>query len=292
MAARLGPLRPPSSSSLTTFSRGVESEFREILLEVEGSDTRAKKAPIRDPSLPVVDIIHILRSSELRISVIIPTLNEEIALPRLLGALQRLNDAIEIIVADGGSDDGTSAAAAHAGRVVSSPKGRGAQQAAGASLATGEVLWFLHADCEPATESLAAIRQALADPAAIGGNFTLRFSGDSRSARTLSWIYPLLRPLGLCYGDSGIFVRRDVYEQVGGFHNYPLFEDVDLVRRLRQAGRFERLPSVLTASCRRFEHRNPLGMFAQWTGLQILYWLGASPHWLARHYAPIRERSK
>ena len=228
----------------------------------------------------------------MRISVIIPTLNEEIALPRLLRALQRLDDSIEIIVADGGSHDGTCAAATCVSRLVSTARGRGAQQAAGANLATGEVLWFLHADCDPAIDSLAAIRHALADPAVIGGNFTLRFSGESRSARTLGWIYPLLRPLGLCYGDSGIFVRRHVYEQVGGFQQYPIFEDVDLVRRLRPAGRFARLPSVLTASCRRFEHRNFLGMFAQWTGLQVLYWLGASPHWLARRYAPIRERSK
>ena len=228
----------------------------------------------------------------MRISVIIPTLNEEIALPRLLRALQRLHDSVEIIVADGGSNDGTCAVAARASRLVIAPRGRGAQQAAGARLATGEVLWFLHADCEPATNSLAAIRLALADPAAIGGNFTLRFSGAGRSARTLSWIYPLLRPLGLCYGDSGIFVRRHVYEQVGGFEKYPLFEDVDLVRRLRRAGRFERLPCILTTSCRRFEHRNLLSMFAQWTGLQILYWLGASPDWLARRYSSVRERSK
>jgi rSAM/selenodomain-associated transferase 2 len=228
----------------------------------------------------------------LHVSVIIPTLNEEIALPGLIDALRRIDHSIELIVADGGSDDRTCEVARAADRLVTTAKGRGTQQAAGASIATGDVLWFLHADSVPNANSVAAIREALANPSTVGGNFTLRFDGDSQAARTLSWIYPLLRPLGLCYGDSGIFVRRQAYVTVGGFGPLPLFEDVDLVKRLRRAGRVERLPCVLKTSCRRFEHRNVLGMFAQWTSLQILYWLGASPDWLARRYAPIREHSK
>ncbi|MCX6606886.1 MAG: TIGR04283 family arsenosugar biosynthesis glycosyltransferase [Acidobacteria bacterium] len=228
----------------------------------------------------------------MHVSVIIPTLNEEIALPGLIDALRRIDHSIELIVADGGSDDRTCEVARAADRLVTTAKGRGTQQAAGASIATGEVLWFLHADSVPNANSVAAIREALANPSTVGGNFTLRFDGDSQAARTLSWIYPLLRPLGLCYGDSGIFVRRQAYVTVGGFGPLPLFEDVDLVKRLRRAGRLERLPCVLKTSCRRFEHRNVLGMFAQWTSLQILYWLGASPDWLARRYAPIREHSK
>ncbi len=228
----------------------------------------------------------------MHVSVIIPTLNEEIALPGLIDALRRIDHSIELIVVDGGSDDRTCEVARAADRLVTTAKGRGTQQAAGASIATGEVLWFLHADSVPNANSVSAIREALANPSTVGGNFTLRFDGDSQAARTLSWIYPLLRPLGLCYGDSGIFVRRQAYLTVGGFGPLPLFEDVDLVKRLRRAGRVERLPCVLKTSCRRFEHRNVLGMFAQWTSLQILYWLGASPDWLARRYAPIREHSK
>jgi hypothetical protein len=124
-----------------------------------------------------------------------------------------------------------------------------------------------------------------------GGHFAVRFSGPSRSARTMTRLYPWLRALGLCYGDSGIFVRREIYEAVGGFRPMPLFEDIDLVRRLRRRGRFRRLQCRLTTSARRFEHRNLACVFAQWTGLQILYWLGVSPSWLARHYALVRERS-
>ena len=240
----------------------------------------------------LVDIIHILRSSGLRVSFIIPTLNEEIALPELLAALRLMDHRVEIIVVDGGSTDRTCELAHRADRWVTSAKGRGTQQAAGALIATGDVLWFLHADSTPNALAVPAILQALADPATVCGNFTLSFEGDSPAAQTLSRIYPLLRPLGLCYGDSGIFVRRLSYEAVGGFRPLPLFEDVDLVRRLRRAGRFERLPCVLSTSSRRFENRHLFGMFAQWTVLQILYWLGVPPDWLARRYAPIREQSK
>ena len=228
----------------------------------------------------------------MHVSVIIPTLNEEIALPGLIDALRRIDHSSELIVADGGSDDRTCEVAGAADRLVTTAKGRGAQQAAGASIATGEVLWFLHADSTPNANSVSAIRDALVDPSTVGGNFTLRFEGDSQAARTLTRIYPLFRPLGLCYGDSGIFVRRQTYEAVGGFSPLPLFEDVDLVKRLHRAGRVVRLPCVLKTSCRRFDHRNVLGMFAHWTVLQILYWLGVKPDWLARRYAPIREHSK
>ncbi len=227
----------------------------------------------------------------MRISVIIPTLNEATALPATLSAVARMEGLAEVIVADGGSEDATRSLAEPLARVVVAARGRGQQQAAGAAVATGEVLWFLHADCCPAPEASAAIRQALLDSRVAGGNFTLEFSGPSRAARTMTRVYPWLRCLGLCYGDSGIFVRRDLYEAVGGFRPMALFEDIDLVRRLRRKGRFRRLPCRLRASARRFEHGNFARVFAQWTGLQILYWLGVSPSWLARQYALVRERS-
>lgn len=228
----------------------------------------------------------------MRISVIIPTLNEAVALPATLIAVGQLDGLAEVIVADGGSSDGTLGFARASAQVVSSVAGRGQQQAAGAAMATGEVFWFLHADCTPTPEASQAIRGALSDPAVGGGHFAVTFSGDSRSARTLTRVYPWLRCLGLCYGDSGIFVRREVYNAAGGFRAMPLFEDIDLVRRLRRVARFRRLDCSLTASARRFEHRNLATVFAQWTGLQILYWLGVSPSWLARRYALVRERSR
>jgi hypothetical protein len=175
--------------------------------------------------------------------------------------------------------------------VLQGATGRGPQQAAGAAIARGDVLWFLHADSLPCPAALHGIEKALTDERVAGGNFSLCFDGEVRSARKLTLIYPYLRLLGLCYGDSGIFVRRTVYETIGGFRPYPLFEDVDLVRRIRKAGRFRTLDQKLVTSSRRFEHRIFVLMFAEWTALQLLYWAGVSPHRLARLYAPIRRRS-
>jgi GT2 family glycosyltransferase len=175
--------------------------------------------------------------------------------------------------------------------VIDSVRGRGAQQRRAAEVASGEVLWFLHADTIPGPGALEAIRRCLADQRVAGGNFSLFFDGGSRSAWQLTLIYPNLRWLGLCYGDSGIFVRRAAYERAGGFPRYPIFEDVDLVRRIRRIGRFRTLPDKLVTSSRRFEHRSFALVFAKWTALQVLFWAGVSPHRLARLYKPVRGRS-
>jgi rSAM/selenodomain-associated transferase 2 len=225
-----------------------------------------------------------------RISIVIPTLNEESAIGATLDAIASLRGPLEVIVADGGSTDRTVEIASSRARVVCSAKGRGSQQAAGASAATGDVLWFLHADTLPAPAAIEAIQAALADPLTGGGNFTISFDGGGRSASQLTAIYPWLSLLGLCYGDSGIFVRRNIYDCVGGFHDHPLFEDVDLVRRVRKASTFVTLPETVLTSSRRFEHRNFGAMFTVWTALQVLYWAGVPPTQLARFYGPVRRR--
>lgn len=216
---------------------------------------------------------------DLRISVVIPTLNEAACLPALLADLRE----VEVIVADGGSVDAT-CSLAHGATVIQAPLGRGSQLAAGARAASGDVLWFLHADTRVPADATVAIRRALADPAVGAGNFALRFDGDSRGARWLTWLYPRLGSFGLCYGDSGIFVRRSVYEQIGGFAAYPIFEDLDLVRRLRQVTRFVHLSPELLTSSRRFEAAGFERQFAKWCLLQLLYWVGVSPERLGRWY--------
>lgn len=226
------------------------------------------------------------------VSIVIPTYNEECCIGHTIRAISRLQGDFEVIVADGGSTDRTVAIAEKLATVVHAPRGRGPQQAEGASAARGNVLWFLHADTIPAADALASIRLALADPRVAGGNFSLRFDGDIRAARQLTSIYPYLRLIGLCYGDSGIFVRSSVYKACGGFMPYPLFEDVDLVRRIRRHGAFRTLPETLVTSSRRFEHRNFARVFAEWTALQMLYWAGVSPNRLAQMYAPVRRRQR
>ena len=210
------------------------------------------------------------------ISIIIPTLNEERSLPRLLEAIRQQGADCEVIVVDGGSEDRT---------LVCSP-GRGNGICIGAEEARGEVLFFLHADSTLLPGALDRIDEVLVTDAKVnGGNFRLVFDGNTRFSRWLTRFYAWIRSLGFYYGDSGIFVRRSVYEALGGFRPIPLMEDLDFVRRLE---RFRRTccikdPPLITSS-RRFEGRRPLEIFYGWVRLQVLFWLGASPDRLAKIY--------
>jgi rSAM/selenodomain-associated transferase 2 len=228
------------------------------------------------------------------ISVIIPTLNEAETLAALLGDLRRDDAALEIIVADAGSSDGTSAIAASCGArlIRCAEPSRGAQLAQGVAQSTGDVLLFLHADCRFPSGGLAAIERALARaPNASGGNFRLLFDGDTPFSRWLIRFYAFIRALGLYYGDSGIFVRRSVYERIGGIRPIALMEDFDFVRRLERAGRTLCIdaPPLLTSS-RRFAGRAAPAIVAGWLWLHALYLIGVSPDRLARLYDSGRSR--
>jgi len=224
------------------------------------------------------------------VSIIVPTLNEAGQITETLRALQAMAGEKEILVVDGGSEDETVALARAAGAIViESGRGRGAQQHAGAMAARGDVLWFVHADTIAPSSGILDINAALEGRAIVGGNFGLTFDGPSRAARQLTAIYPALRWLNLCYGDSGIFVRRSVYEAVGGFREFAVFEDLDLLKRLRRAGQFVHLKTRIVTSSRRFESRNFAGMWLHWTALQVLYWAGVHPNTLARWYGHARR---
>ncbi len=224
------------------------------------------------------------------VSIIVPTLNEACGIAATLQSLQNLVGEKQIIVVDGGSNDETIAIAERSGaRVLRSSRGRGTQQHYGAVRASGDIFWFLHADTLPPPGALAEISTTCADPSVAGGNFGLLFDGASRAARQLTAVYPLLQALNLCYGDSGIFVRRSTYEKIGGFRSYALFEDLDLLKRLRKEGRFVHMKTRITTSSRRFENTNFALMWAHWTFLQVLYWAGVSPNLLARWYRHARR---
>ncbi len=227
------------------------------------------------------------------LSIVIPTLNEAASIGRTLETVLTLGSGAQVIVADGQSDDKTvQIARQYPVTILSSSRGRGMQLRTGAERATGEVLWFLHADSIPPSDAHHHIREALQSPEIVGGNFDLLFDGASRAARQLTRIYPHLRKLGLCYGDSGIFVRREIYRAAGGFRAYPIFEDLDLIKRIRRHGRFLHLNSKIVTSSRRFEGRSFGLTFAKWTSLQIMYWAGVHPEVLGRWYAPIRGKEK
>jgi rSAM/selenodomain-associated transferase 2 len=224
-----------------------------------------------------------------RISVVIPTLDEADRLPALIEALRREPELAEIVVADGCSGDGTAELAARLGtRVVTTERGRGQALRTGAALAIGEILLFLHADSSFPKGGLCALCAALdRDPRVPGGNFRVLFDGTGRFARGLTVAYPWLRVATLYYGDSGIFVRRAVYEAIGGIRPIPLMEDYDFVRRLERAGptcRIEEPP--LTTSARKFTGRRAGAIVSGWVIVHVLYWLGVSPERLARLYYP------
>ena len=227
------------------------------------------------------------------VSIIIPTFNEASVIKRTLNAIAGVPGNVEVIVVDGGSDDSTTEIARQSGaRVVESESGRGIQMHSGASIARGHALLFLHADTILPGEAIVLIEQSLAhDVLTVGGNFDVRFDGKSRAAQFLTWLYSKLRRLGLCYGDSGIFVRASAYEEMGGFKPFPIFEDLDLVRRLRRKGRMIHLPIAVITSSRRFEDQRFASTFARWFVLQGLYWLGVTPTILGKLYGPGRHAS-
>lgn len=221
-------------------------------------------------------------------SVIIPALNEAAEIGETLAALRSTEESVEIIIADGGSTDGTVEIAKGFGAtVVDAPRGRGRQLHAGASVATGRLFWFLHADSIPPANAFAEIRRAFEDQRLLAGNFSLQFKGNGNAAGFMSWFYPQIRRLGLIYGDSGIFVRGDVYRRIGGFKPIPLFEDLDLVSRLKKEGKLIHLDAKLVTSSRRFEGRPFIPVFLRWVIFQCLYWIGVSPYRLAKTYHPL-----
>lgn len=228
-------------------------------------------------------------------TIVIPTLNEARRLPDLLATLHSEPEDKEIIVVDGGSQDGTLAIARKYGaRTLSVEAGRGQQLAVGAAAAHGGVLLFLHADSRFPKGGLGKIADALAtDRDLLGGNFRVLFDGDSDFARWLTGFYAWFRRHGLYYGDSAIFVRASIYHALGGIRPIALMEDYDFTRRLEKAGRTCCIdePPLITSS-RRFAGRHPVGIVCGWLWIHSLFALGVSPERLARLYDSTRRRQR
>jgi rSAM/selenodomain-associated transferase 2 len=225
----------------------------------------------------------------------VPVLDEGEALPGLLDHLAGLPGDWEVVVADGGSTDGTRAlAAAHPSRpvVLDAPRGRGPQQDAGARAANGDVLVFLHADSRLPRGAHAALSDALADPRVVGGNFALRFDGGDRFSRVLGAVYAVQRSFGVWYGDSTIWVRPEVFAALGGFPKLPIMEDYVLVRALRATGgRTPRLRpdgAPATTSSRRWRRLGVRRTVTSWVVIRYLFLAGVPPERLAALYRKVR----
>lgn len=218
------------------------------------------------------------------LSVIIPTLNAVHCLPSTLAAM---TGAGERLVVDGGSRDGTMAAAsAHGARVISASPGRGSQMEAGARAAGEAWLLFLHADTVLEQGWRDEVSRFIADPQNAGRAATFRFalSDDSSQARRLEgWVSWRVRRLGLAYGDQGLLIHRDFYRAIGGFRPLPLMEDVDLIRRIGRQ-RLVVLDANAITSARRWQQEGWLWRSGRNLGCLALYFLGVSPRVLKRLY--------
>jgi len=228
--------------------------------------------------------------SAAKLSAILPALDAAASLPATLAALDEGRAAgllHEILLADGGSRDATrDIAAANGVRLLTAPRGRGTQLAAGAAMATGEWLLFLHADTRLAPGWSRCVARYLAEPdsAARAGYFRLALDDAGPAARRLERIVALrCRWLGLPYGDQGLLIARALYDAVGGFRSLPLMEDVDLVRRLGRR-RLVALDAVATTSAVRYRSGYARRMLRN-LGCLTLYYLGVPPHLIARLYA-------
>lgn len=222
------------------------------------------------------------------ISVIIPTLNEAGRIAELITSTRQVGEC-EIIVIDGGSTDGTRERAASADIVLSSEPGRAKQQNAGAVASRGDVLLFLHADCQLPAGAFEAIRTAMQDERTVGGCFQQQIEADGWAYRWLErGNTGRVRWLGMAYGDQGIFVRRCVFEGLGRFADVKLMEDVLLMKRLGRAGRFVLLDERLSVSARRWQRHGIVRQtLRNWLFLALAM-CGVSPNRLARFYPNTR----
>ncbi len=220
----------------------------------------------------------------LSISVVVPTLDEAERIVGTLAAVRAALPRANVVVADGGSRDGTATLAVHAGaRVVPCSRGRGVQCAAGAAHARSDLLLFLHADTFLPPNAATVLAHAFARPEVQIGTFRLSFDDGSRFLRACAW-FTRFDSVFTRFGDQGIAVRRSFYEQLGGFPPWPLFEDVELLRRARRRTRVWSFPACVTTSARRFQRRGAIRQQLQNTKLLLRFLAGASPERLAAEY--------
>ena len=233
------------------------------------------------------------------ISVIIPTLNEERTIMATLAQTAALGFD-QLIVTDGGSLDqtlllvesyrlSTQHSALSPIQLVTAPCGRARQMNEGAKVGRGEILLFLHADTQLPNDAKRMIDMTLADQRVVGGWFDVRFDRPSIWGTIISNMMNWRSRLsGLSTGDQALFVRRPIFEQMGGFADMPLMEDIEFSRRLKRKGTTTALTATVTTSFRRWEQQGPLRTILLMWAVRLLYWVGVDPHTLSRWYGLVR----
>jgi len=286
-------LQHPAPQLFTGIPWGSERVFRDTLRRAGGLSLDVSLLePLSDVDRPEdLPVWHRARrraqtaAADRQISVVIPTRNEAGYLP---GALAGLHGArnVETIVVDGQSSDGThEIARQHGCRVLRSPPCRAAQLNAGARSASGSVLLFLHADTRLPAGFDATVRSTLEEPGVVAGAFRLRIDAPGWPLRAIERAVDLRsRLFRMPYGDQGIFLRRETFEELGGFPDLPIMEDFELVRRLRRRGAIRISRSPVLSSGRRWKRLGPWR--TTWLNQKVIlgYYLGVAPERLAGWY--------
>lgn len=223
----------------------------------------------------------------MRLSIIIPVLNEAAQIAAMLAPLQPLRaQGHEVIVVDGGSDDGTADyARALCDQLLNAPRGRARQMNVGAEVAQADVLWFLHADTLASVTAADTLVTTLSQSHLNWGRFDVRLSGSHPLLRVVETLMNVRsRWSGIATGDQGIFVRRDLFERLGGYPDIPLMEDIALSRLLKLQGAPVCLRERLVTSSRRWEQHGVARTIILMWRLRFAYWRGVSPDRLAVRY--------
>lgn len=222
----------------------------------------------------------------MKLSIIMPVLDEAAAIEAALAQLQPLRArGVEVIVADGGSRDGTPALARSlVDRVISAPRGRAAQMNAGAAAAGGDVLLFLHADTRLPDIADFIVLDGLGRSRRFWGRFDVRIEGGGLLALVTAAMNARSRLTGIATGDQAIFMTRAAFERAGGFPAIALMEDVAMSTKLKRAGRPLCLRAHVTTSGRRWEKHGVLRTVLLMWSLRLRYFFGADPAKLARAY--------
>jgi rSAM/selenodomain-associated transferase 2 len=224
----------------------------------------------------------------MRVSVIVPVLNEAANIVRTLERFQSMRrQGHEVLLVDGGSIDHTVRVAAPlVDGVLQAPSGRARQMNAGAAVARGDILWFVHADTLVAEDAVAAVVRGMAHSRRRWGRFDVRLSGQAALLRVVETAMNLRsRITGIATGDQGIFVARALFGDLGGYADIPLMEDVALSRALLRAGhRPLALRQRIVTSSRRWEREGIVSTIVLMWSLRLAYSLGVSPERLVRRY--------
>jgi rSAM/selenodomain-associated transferase 2 len=228
--------------------------------------------------------------SRATLSVIVPMLNEELAIAKTLMALRVGAPDAEIVVVDGGSTDRSADAARPLCDVLmTAERGRAAQMNAGAARASADALAFVHADTVVPPTFASDIDAALTDPQVVGGRFDVRLDDPHPLCALIGFLINLRSRISrTATGDQAIFARRSVFKQLGGFPLIPICEDLAFARRMKRAGRVACLRAQVVTSARRWRERGIIRTVLTMWAIRALYLLGVPPACLARLYADVR----